>query len=475
MSKLSRSSSSGYDDSADDSEKDTQVAPPPPGYATVPYIKEDTFVEEFYKPHTVTIGLLALTLIVYIAFNRNETDHESNVRWGFLAVCIAFLLFCAVHLPDGLLLRPHPAVWRVVLGVALIYLIILVYFLFQPVASARSILGFFDPSLNHPLPERSYASDCRIYTPDNPHSNFANIMDTLNDEFILAHILGHWGKGVMVRNWRICLALSIGFEIVEVTFQHALPNYAECWWDHVLIDILICNAVGCWLGLKTCAYFGAKDYNWVGLREIKSYRAKVARMVTQFTPIGWVPYEWRMFRSFKRFMYCMTIIILVNIVDNNAFFLKYILWIPPPHFLNPLRLFVWWFLALPTLREFYQFVTDSACKRLGTNSWVALGICGLEVLIIFKWSWEENIFSTPFPTYIYYPWILSITIWTTWCILYFSTIRLHKRNFWLNIHLEVLFYLGFVPMLFLFVAGCPDLQWGREWFQSIILELGLPP
>jgi hypothetical protein len=27
--------------------------------------------------------------------------------------------------------------------------------------------------------------------------------------------------------------MSVMFEIMEYSLQHQLPNFAECWWDHV--------------------------------------------------------------------------------------------------------------------------------------------------------------------------------------------------------------------------------------------------
>jgi len=36
------------------------------------------------------------------------------------------------------------------------------------------------------------------------------------------------------------------FEVVEYTLEHQLPNFSECWWDHVgiaarLLVLYICN------------------------------------------------------------------------------------------------------------------------------------------------------------------------------------------------------------------------------------------
>ena len=37
---------------------------------------------------------------------------------------------------------------------------------------------------------------------------------------------------------------SILFELIEFTFDNWLPNFAECWWDHLLLDVLGCNLLG---------------------------------------------------------------------------------------------------------------------------------------------------------------------------------------------------------------------------------------
>lgn len=105
------------------------------------------------------------------------------------------------------------------------------------------------------------------------------LQDTLFDEFVLAHIIGWWGKAIMIRNQPLLWVLSIGFEFMEVTaflsffwmfvqhlfifqlrvvqyfpssfnlwfqltFRHMLPNFNECWWDSIILDILICNWFG---------------------------------------------------------------------------------------------------------------------------------------------------------------------------------------------------------------------------------------
>jgi phosphatidylserine synthase 2 len=101
---------------------------------------------------------------------------------------------------------------------------------------ARQIFKFFDPKLGQPLPEKSYAEDCRIYTPENPINSFANIYDAAVDVHFAAHLFGWWFKMMIIRDTLMCWVCSIVFELLEVTFRHWLPNFWECWWDHVRIQ-----------------------------------------------------------------------------------------------------------------------------------------------------------------------------------------------------------------------------------------------
>ena len=58
---------------------------------------------------------------------------------------------------------------------------------------ARQFLKLYDPELGVLLPERTYAEDCRIYTPDHPEGPFANFMDKI-DIFVFIHFFGWYVK-----------------------------------------------------------------------------------------------------------------------------------------------------------------------------------------------------------------------------------------------------------------------------------------
>ena len=65
-----------------------------------------------------------------------------------------------IQFRDGPFIRPHPAVWRIVLGINLLYELAMVFLLFQDLDSARGMMVLLDPKLGVPLPEKSYAEDC---------------------------------------------------------------------------------------------------------------------------------------------------------------------------------------------------------------------------------------------------------------------------------------------------------------------------
>jgi phosphatidylserine synthase 2 len=71
-----------------------------------------------------------------------------------------------IQFRDGPFIRPHPAFWRVVLGINVLYELALVFLLFQDLRTARFMMTYLDPKLGVPLPEKNYAEDCS-FTPRN--------------------------------------------------------------------------------------------------------------------------------------------------------------------------------------------------------------------------------------------------------------------------------------------------------------------
>jgi hypothetical protein len=59
------------------------------------------------------------------------------------------------------------------------------------------------------------------------------------------------------------------------------PNFAECWWDHWVLDFAICNTLGIVLGELLLRYLNSRTYSWVGLDETPTIRGKALRALSR--------------------------------------------------------------------------------------------------------------------------------------------------------------------------------------------------
>lgn len=208
-----------------------------------------------YKPHSISVLIAIIGYFIWTAFcgssNAVEGSVSVNYLKGFGVAVVVFIFIGILNLRNGPFIRPHPAFWRAVLAASIAYLLFLIVILFQEKSEARRIISLFDPSLGHPLPERSYAEDCRLC--------WESIAPQL-DVFVLAHIFGWYAKSLILRDVWLCWIISIMFEVMEYTLEFQLPNFAECWWDHWILDVLICNSLGIWMGMKTFDYLSMKVF-----------------------------------------------------------------------------------------------------------------------------------------------------------------------------------------------------------------------
>nr|GLL32232.1 CDP-diacylglycerol--serine O-phosphatidyltransferase 1-like isoform X1 [Ipomoea trifida] len=321
-----------------------------------------------YKPRTITLLLIGACFLIWASGaldpeSTSTSDIIISVKRGVWAMIAVYLAYSLLQAPSTVLIRPHPAIWRLVHGMAVIYLVSLTFLLFQKRDDARQFMKYLHPDLGVELPERSYGGDCRIYISENTTNKFKNVYDTLFDEFVLAHILGWWGKAIMIRNQPLLWVLSIGFELMELTFRHMLPNFNECWWDSIVLDILICNWFGIWAGMRTVRYFDGKTYEWVGISRQPNIIGKVKRTLGQFTPAYWDKDEWHPLLGPWRFLQVLSLCVVFLTVELNTFFLKFSLWVPPRNPLIIYRLILWWLIAIPTIREYNTYLQDRIVSR----------------------------------------------------------------------------------------------------------------
>ncbi|KAI9227441.1 MAG: phosphatidyl serine synthase-domain-containing protein [Piptocephalis tieghemiana] len=406
----------------------SHAIPPSPGERIPPPAQDelDPTLDFFYHSRTITVLAILVLYLTYKAFDtaqessvsNTKTYYESSFLWfygpfthsslppplpspvlpsGIYTAAVSFILIGTIQLRDGPFIRPHPALWKAVQAISILYQMALTILLFQNKADGRRLMTYLDPSLGSPLPERSYADNCTLTW---------DVMIDQMDAFVLAHSIGWFCKSLILRDYWFCWILSVLFEVMEYSLEHQLPNFSECWWDHWILDVLVCNWLGIYLGMKTCEYFEMKQYSWRGIKDIPTYKGKLRRSVQQFTPHSWTKFEWRALENWRNYFGVIGLLFTALVCELNAFYLKYLLWIPPVHWINVLRLVIFFLCSIPGVRELYQYMSDPNCKRLGAHTWLQLANLATEVLIIVKFSDGE--FPKPMPTHIKILWAFSL-------------------------------------------------------------------
>lgn len=358
-----------------------------------------------YKPHTVFFLVLTLAITIYFAFSPVEADipFVNSLRRCAVAGALVFVVYAAVYFPDTAMNKPHPVFWRVVQGCACIYLMFVVFVLFLDLDTARQILKYLDPRLGVPLPEKAYGVDCRLYTPENPNSKFANFMDAM-DIYIMCHWFGWWFKMLIFRDVPMCIYMGAVFEGLERTFKHWLPNFDECWWDSLILDFLGCNMIGIILGYFTCKYLEMGSFRWFGTTQRGTYVNEMTKIFDMFHPNTWSHYNWRMFESLPNFLGVIWLIVVNSVTDSNNFFLKYVLWIPANHWTLMARVLLMGFLALASIKEYYLFITNKEYRRFSSSMWLTNFIFLAELGIWLKFA--PQVFTAPFPEHVVVVWAL---------------------------------------------------------------------
>ncbi|XP_013358382.1 PREDICTED: phosphatidylserine synthase 2 isoform X2 [Chinchilla lanigera] len=408
----------------------------------------------FWRAHTLTVLFILTCALGYVTLlEETPQDTAYNTKRGIVASILVFLCFGVTQAKDGPFSRPHPAYWRFWLCVSVVYELFLIFILFQPgsailmtgllsytwlhrrnthhgglrpqstlllrpqnltVRDGRQFLKYVDARLGVPLPERDYGGNCLIYDPDNKTDPFHNIWDKL-DGFVPAHFIGWYLKTLMIRDWWMCMIISVMFEFLEYSLEHQLPNFSECWWDHWIMDVLVCNGLGIYCGMKTLEWLSLKTYKWQGLWNIPTYKGKMKRIAFQFTPYSWVRFEWKPASSLRRWLAVCGIILVFLLAELNTFYLKFVLWMPPEHYLVLLRLVFFVNVGGVAMREIYDFMDDlKPHKKLGQQAWLVAAITVTELLIVVKYDPHTLTLSLPF--YISQCWTLGSVLVLTWTI-----------------------------------------------------------
>uniref|UniRef100_A0A1I8IDS3 Phosphatidylserine synthase n=1 Tax=Macrostomum lignano TaxID=282301 RepID=A0A1I8IDS3_9PLAT len=320
-------------------------------------------IEFFYKPHTLSLLFCIICGLIYLALGRTDTTLKEDVWHGSIAVCTVFLIISILVMPNGPFIRPHPAIWRVVFGISVLYFLVMVFVCFLSYEDARRALVWMYPDLANmtydDILDKEYAANCSEITLSRLYSHL--------DVFAVAHLFGWVMKAVLLRHYGLTWLLSINWEITEMAFSHILPNFQECWWDIVILDVFVCNGVGIFIGMQLCRWLEMRSYHWESIR---------------WTPTRWLDPE----SSFMRVIGVSILVVLWQIAELNCFFLKHIFIVRPGHVTTMARLALISTISAPGIRQYYLYVTDPLVTRVGTQLWLFVAIVITEAIVCLKFG-----------------------------------------------------------------------------------------
>lgn len=166
--------------------------------------------------------------------------------------------------------------------------------------------------------------------------------------FVIAHSVGWFIKALILRDPWMLWIISIMFEVMEYSLEHQLPNFAECWWDHWIMDVFTCNWLGLWLGIKACKYFNLKLYSWKSIKygklNSKPNNAEKDSILDRI-----------LCKTFWGYVIVICVVSLILIDELNLFYLKAILWIPQSHAIIFWRTLLHAFIGSVAVNETYTY------------------------------------------------------------------------------------------------------------------------
>lgn len=197
--------------------------------------------------------------------------------------------------------------WQNILRILFVIpmLICAIWLLSKSDADARQAITVFDPKLGIEIHEKSYDDAC----------GWNDLRDKVEDPFVFAHLFGWMSNAMVSRAPRLTIFMSIIDELCELWWRSSYNNFKECWWDHVFLDLIICNSGGALIGAYIMRrFFGqSRDY---------------------WTELGKDPQN-------RRTRYFINLLAVKVISLFMLFGFKGVLWIPPAHFINYYRCFAY--------------------------------------------------------------------------------------------------------------------------------------
>lgn len=236
------------------------------------------------------------------------------------------------------------------------------------------------------------------------------------DIFIVAHFIGWFFRAIILRNNLLVWTMSLLFEVYELTFRHWLPNFYECWWDHLLLDVFGCNMLGIFLGNWVMGRLGVEKFHWFFAPTEESERLPyLRRFWYSLTEVR--PYverlQWHFLASVKNYLIVLWIILLTSLGDLSNFFNKKMLGIPPNHWLLAIRIWIVAFFSILATSDFYRYSRQPEGQRQASLSMYVSHWILIAEAVLFWRNFEGRYFEEKTPTHV-------VAFWTAMAAVLFG-------------------------------------------------------
>ena len=99
--------------------------------------------------------------------------------------------------------------------------------------------------------------------------------------------------------------------MLEFSLRNVLNNFKECWWDHLVVDILGCNLLGIIVGFYVIDYFKLERYRW-SLRDAPFHCRSFSQIRYFFTHWDLSGFETKSLSTMVKFMQLVWYIAFVS-------------------------------------------------------------------------------------------------------------------------------------------------------------------
>ena len=339
-----------------------------------------------YEPHRICAAGAFLFILLYFT--------PSTPGFKFLYVLLISIVVLAMFLQDGPLIRPHPFFWRLIL--AFVIILIIVFITLCTVDRSVIIKGMMlitPGKAGNITADRDYSQSCVIYDRSTPQDPFHNVKPVVFDVFVLAHFFGWIMQALILRNMTLCWTISILFEVCERCLKHWFPNFNECWWDSVILDVLVCNGLGIFIGMKLVNYLAFRTWDKRLIEDVES-KDKIRRMLNQFTPRSYRIYEWKPLQSPRRYFIYFFIIVSLLLLEVNLFGLKMVIPMTPKNPVVISLMIIHLVVGMPAVLEYYMYAIGVR-ESIGYFGSACIMLLIAELCLILKCG--DGYFDNPTP------------------------------------------------------------------------------